>query len=45
MNKMTKEFSEFALFSEEESRALDDRSVVREGQDKTYIKCLVRGGR
>ena len=44
MKKMTNEFSEFVLFSEEEIRALDERSFEKEmrGKPATCITCLVR---
>ncbi len=44
MNKMTNEFSEFVLFSEEENRAPDERSFKRDvrGSLATYTICLVR---
>ena len=44
MNKMTNEFSEFALFSEEENHALDKRSFKKEvrGKPTDYVVCLVR---
>ena len=44
MNKMTNEFNEFVLFSEEESRALDERCFEKDARGKptTYITCLVR---
>ena len=45
MSKTTNELSEFVLFSEEESRALDERSFEKDvrGKPVTYINCLVRG--
>ena len=44
MNKVTNEFSEFVLFSEDENKALDSRSETREARGKqiTYVECLVR---
>lgn len=44
MRKIAAEFSEFVLFSEEETRALDDRVVMREnrGKEVPYVTCLVR---
>lgn len=44
MGKITSEFSEFVLFSEEEARALDARVVMREsrGKEVPYVTCLVR---
>ena len=44
MNKMTNEFSEFVLISEEENRALDEHSFEKDvrGKPSTYITCLVR---
>lgn len=44
MNKVTNEFSEFVLFSEEENNALDSRSEIREarGKQTTYVNCLIR---
>lgn len=44
MSKITAEFSEFVLFSEEEARALDARVVMRESRGKQvpYVTCLVR---
>jgi len=44
MNKVTNEFSEFVLFSEDENNALDSRSETREvrGTTKPYVNCLVR---
>ena len=44
MNKVTNEFSEFVLFSEDENKALDSRSETREVRRKqtTYVNCLVR---
>lgn len=42
MNKMTNESSEFALFSEEENRALDKRSFEKEGKPTAYVVCPVR---
>ena len=44
MNKITAEFSEFVLFSEEEAHALDARVVLREnrGNQVPYVTCLVR---
>ncbi|WP_347269130.1 type I restriction enzyme HsdR N-terminal domain-containing protein, partial [Paracoccus sp. (in: a-proteobacteria)] len=44
MNKITSEFSEFVLFSEDEVRALEEREVMRESRGKQvpYVKCLVR---
>ncbi|WP_035178670.1 N-6 DNA methylase [Acidocella facilis] len=44
MKKIAAEFSEFALFSEEEVRALDARVVLRESRGKQvpYVTCLVR---
>lgn len=43
-NIASNEFSEFALFSEDENRALDQRSVEREvrGKPADYVTCLVR---
>ena len=45
MNKTTNEFSEFVLFSEEETRALEERSFEKNVRSRpvTYINCLVRG--
>ncbi len=44
MGKITAEFSEFVLFSEEEARALDARVMMREsrGKEVPYVTCLVR---
>ena len=44
MNKMTNEFNEFVLFSEEENRALDERSFEKNvrGKPATCITCLIR---
>ena len=44
MSKIMNESSEFVLFSEEESRALDERSFGKEvrGKPATCITCLVR---
>lgn len=44
MNKMTSEFNEFVLFSEDENKALDDRSTERDvrGKPALYATCLVR---
>ena len=44
MKKIASEFSEFALFSEEEVRALNARVVLRENRGKqiAYVTCLVR---
>ena len=44
MNKMTNEFSEFALFSEGENHALDKRSFKKEVRGKLtdYVVCPVR---
>jgi type I restriction enzyme M protein len=44
MRKIGAEFSEFVLFSEEETRALDARVVMREsrGKQAPYVTCLVR---
>lgn len=44
MRKITAEFSEFVLFSEEEARALEARVVMRESRGKQvpYVTCLVR---
>lgn len=44
MNKITAEFSEFVLFSEEEAQALDARVVMRDSRGKQvpYVTCLVR---
>ncbi len=45
MNKLSAEFSEFVLFSEDENLALDHRSQERDvrGKSVTYTTCLVRG--
>ncbi len=45
MNKMTNESSEFALFSEEENRALDERTFIKNvrGKPATCVNCLIRG--
>ena len=45
MNRSMNEFGEFVLFSEEESRALNERSFEKNvrGKPAAYIKCLVRG--
>ena len=42
MNKMTDKLSEFVLFSEEEIRALDERSFEKNvrGKPATCITCL-----
>ena len=44
MNKATNEFSEFALFSEDENHELDNRSFDKQVRGKTVecIKCLIR---
>ena len=44
MNKVSNEFSQFVLFSEDENHALDIRSETREvrGKPTTYVTCLVR---
>lgn len=44
MNAMTKDFSEYVLFSEDEVNALESRCVDREVRGKTvrYAECLVR---
>jgi type I restriction enzyme M protein len=44
MAKMTAEFNDFSLFSEDDVRALTDRVVYREsrGTQVPYISCLVR---
>ena len=44
MNKMTNEFNEFVLFSEEKNRALDERSFEKNvrGKPATCITCLIR---
>lgn len=44
MKNVSAEFSEFALFSEEEIRALDSRVVMRENRNKQvpYVTCPVR---
>ena len=44
MNKMTDKFSGFVLFSEEENRALDERSFEKNvrGKPATCITCLIR---
>ncbi len=44
MKKIATEFSEFALFSEEEVHALEARVVLRENRGKqvAYVTCLVR---
>jgi hypothetical protein len=44
MKTFDAEFSEFVLFSEQETRALDSRVVLREnrGSQVPYVTCLVR---
>ena len=44
MNKMTDKLSGFVLFSEEENRALDERSFKKDvrGKPATCITCLIR---
>ena len=44
MNNMTSEFSDFVLFSEEETQALNKRSFEKDvrGKSTTYVTCLVR---
>lgn len=44
MNKITPEFSEFVLFSEQEQAALDERSFEKDvrGNATKFISCLVR---
>ena len=44
MNKITNEFNEFVLFSEDENSALDKRSEEREvrGSKTYFVNCLVR---
>ena len=44
MNKMTNDFNELVFFSEEEHRALDERSFAKDvrGTPATYIACLLR---
>ena len=44
MNKMTSEFGDFVLFSEEENQALDKRTFEKDvrGKSTTYVTCLVR---
>ena len=45
MNQTKNELGEFVLFSEEENRALDERSFEKNvrGRPATFISCLVRG--
>lgn len=45
MSKVSADSGEFVLFSEEENRALDDRSFDREsrGRSVPYVTCLARG--
>src|SRR3546814_3889927 len=45
MSKITNEFSEFVLFSEDENRCLDERRIERDVRGKLlpYVRCLVRG--
>ena len=44
MNKISNELGEFVLFSEEENRALDERSFEKDvrGKPASCITCLAR---